>query len=148
MAASKPGPTDNRKRAVPIKVAGKKETNYKKNAPSGFGHVRWVALVLAIGLMGASLVLRSQPQLLPQSSSLASDMFGKVGIVLMCMWLAWPAIESLIRAPSGVAYIAAVTFAVGLFIYRPKTIWVTGPFLLVGAGIILILNWIRTSGKR
>ena len=122
----------------------------KGGAPSkgGLEHVRWVAFALSIVLILASLILRLQPQLLPKSSSLASELLGKVGIVTLCIWLAWPAIETMLRAPSGMAFAVASGFAIILFIYRPKTIYITGPFLLVGAGIILIMNWLKTSGKR
>ncbi len=114
----------------------------------GLGHVRWVALALAVILILASLIIRLQPQLLPKSSTLASDLVGKVGIVTLCIWLAWPAIETLLRAPSGIAFAVAGGFAALLFIYRPKTIYVTGPFLLVGAALMLILNWLQASRKR
>ena len=124
------------------------QSNRGPKPNSGLEHVRWVALALSILLILASLILRLQPQLLPKSSSLASELLGKVGIVTLCIWLAWPAIETMLRAPSGMAFAAASGFAIILFIYRPKTIYITGPFLLVGAGIILILNWLKTSGKR
>lgn len=115
---------------------------------NGLEHVRWVALALSIVLILASLILRLQPQLLPKSSTLASELVGKVGIVTLCIWLAWPAIETLLRSPSGFAFAIAASFAILLFVYRPKTIYITGPFLLVGAGFILILNWLKTSKKR
>ena len=60
----------------------------KSGAPSDLAHVRWIALTLSIVLIAVSLALRLQPSLIPKGSALASDMFGKVGIVLMCVWLA------------------------------------------------------------
>jgi hypothetical protein len=106
-------------------------------------HVRWVALALAIGLLTASFVLRIQPDLLPKSWTLASDMFGKVGIVLLCMWLAWPAIEMMVRAPSGTMFVAAGLFSVGLFLYNRKTIYITGPLLVAGIASALMTAWLK-----
>jgi hypothetical protein len=115
--------------------------------PSDFPHVRWMALIIAIALMALSLILRLQPSLLPKDSSLASDMVGKVGLVTLCMWLAWPTIEALWRAPGGVMLLVGALFVIGLFIYRPKTIWLTGPFLLVAIILAMIQGWLKTSRR-
>ncbi len=105
-------------------------------------NVRWLVLIASIGLMLFAVVLRLQPSLLSKDTSLASDTFGKVGIVLMCAWLAWPGIEMLWRAPSGMSLFIAILFAAGLFIYRPKTLYVTGPFLAVAAVLAILVGWI------
>ena len=106
-------------------------------------NMRWLVLAVSIGLMLFSLALRFQPSLLTKDAALASDLFGKVGIVFMCTWLAWPAIEMLWRAPSGMALFVAMVFAAGLFIYRPKTLSITGPFLAVATVLAVLLGWMR-----
>jgi hypothetical protein len=110
-------------------------------------HVRWVALILAIGLLVASLVLKLQPSLLPKDSSLASELIGKVGVVTLCLWLAWPTIEALWKAPGGLAVVVASLFVFGLFVYRPKTIYLTGPFLAIAAVLALLAGWIRKNKR-
>ena len=119
----------------------------KAGALSDVAHVRWIALILSIVLIAVSLALRLQPSLIPKGSALASDMFGKVGIVLMCVWLAWPALEALWRAPSGIALVMASVVVLALFIYRPRTIYVTGPFLAIAAGLAILLGWVRNFNK-
>jgi len=139
MALLKPNPPQRKSSSE----KNRKTKQSKIAVKSQFNHVRWVALFLAIGLMLVSLVLRMQPSMIPKSSALASDVFGKVGIVVMCVWLAWPAVEALWRAPSGMTLVVAVIFAIGLFVYRPKTIYITGPFLVVATALALLLGWLR-----
>jgi hypothetical protein len=102
-----------------------------------------MVLAAGIGLMSLAVVLHFQPSLLPRDSALASDVFGKVGIVLVCTWLAWPGIEMLWRAPSGAILFFAMAFAAALFVYKPKTLYVTGPFLAVGVVLAILLGWVR-----
>ena len=111
-------------------------------ANSEMAKVRWLVLLAALGLMLFAVVLRLQPSLLSKDTGLASDTFGKVGIVLMCAWLAWPAIEMLWRAPSGMSLFVAILCAAGLFVYKPKTLYVTGPFLAVAAVLAFLVGWI------
>ena len=106
-------------------------------------HVRWMVLAAGLGLMMLAVVLHFQPSLLPKDSSLASDVFGKVGIVFMCTWLAWPGFETLWKAPSGAILFVAIVFAAGLFVYKPKTLYITGPFLVVGVVLAVMLGWVR-----
>ena len=114
---------------------------------SEMAHMRWMVLAASLGLMLFALVLRIQPSLLSKDTALASEIFGKVGIVFMCMWLAWPAIEMLWRAPSGMALFIAIVFAAGLSIYNRKTLYVTGPFLIVAAALAILLGWIRNHKR-
>ena len=109
---------------------------------SEMANVRWLVLIAGLGLMLFAVVLRLQPSLLSKDTGLASDTFGKVGIVLMCAWLAWPAIELLWRAPSGMYLFVAILFAAGLFVYQKKTLYVTGPFLAVAAVLAFLVGWI------
>jgi hypothetical protein len=111
--------------------------------PSEWTHVRWIALVLSICLMAGAVLLRINPSLLPRSSALISELLGKVGIVVFCLWLAWPAIVAMLRLPSGVALGVASLFAFGLFLYRSKTIYITGPFLIIAAAVAFAMSWIR-----
>ena len=119
----------------------------QRNPPSEIAHTRWLVLAAGLGLILFSLVLKLQPSLLSKDTALASDIFGKVGIVFMCAWLAWPAMEVIWRAPSGVALFVSVAFAAGLFVYKPKTLWITGPFLAVATVIAIVLGWIRNKQR-
>ena len=65
----------------------------------------------------------------------------------MCTWLAWPAIEMLWRAPSGMALFIAIVFAAGLSIYNRKTLYITGPFLAVAAVLAILLGWVRNQKR-
>lgn len=130
----------------------KGEVNRKSKTPqqvprSEMAHMRWMVLAVSIGLMLFAVVLRLQPSLLSKDTALASDLFGKVGIVFMCTWLAWPAIEMLWRAPSGMALFIAIVFAAGLSIYNRKTLYVTGPFLAVAAVLAILLGWVRNQKR-
>lgn len=127
-------------------------TNQRSKTPTPpsrdeWAHVRWLVLFAALGLMLFAIVLRLQPSILSKDTALASDLFGKVGIVFLCSWLAWPAIEMLWRAPSGVALFVAIAFAAGLSIYNRKTLAVTGPFLAVAAVVAVLLGWLRSSRR-
>ena len=111
-------------------------------------NMRWLVLIAAIGLMLFAVVLRLQPSLLSKDTALASDLFGKVGIVFFCVWIAWPAIELLWRSPSGIALTVAIAFAAGLSVFNRKTLFVTGPFLAVAAILAVLLGWIRNKNNR
>jgi hypothetical protein len=100
-------------------------------------------LAAALGLLAVSTVLRLQPSLLSKDSGLASDAFGKVGIVLMCVWLAWPGMMLLWRSPYGMSLVLGAAVVVGFFVYRPKTLLITGPFLAIAIVLALILGWVR-----
>ena len=134
--ALKPKGDVNRKPKTPQKVPR-----------SEMAHMRWMVLAVSIGLMLFAVVLRLQPSLLSKDTALASDLFGKVGIVFMCTWLAWPAIEMLWRAPSGMALFIAIVFAAGLSIYNRKTLYITGPFLAVAAVLAILLGWVRNQNR-
>ena len=41
----------------------------------------------------------------------------------------------------------AIVFAAALFVYKPKTLYVTGPFLAVGAVLAILLGWMRDRGR-
>ena len=130
----------------------KGEVNRKSKTPqqvprSEMAHMRWMVLAASLGLMLFAVVLRLQPSLLSKDTALASDLFGKVGIVFMCTWLAWPAIEMLWRAPSGMALFIAIVFAAGLSIYNRKTLYITGPFLTIAAVLAILLGWVRNQKR-
>ena len=104
---------------------------------------RWLALIFGLVLLGAGLSMRFAPSLWDGQHWLASDTFSKVGLVLVCMWLAWPAVEAIRRAPGGTMLMIACTLVLGLFVYRPKSIWVTGPFIAVAIGTAMVRGWLR-----
>jgi len=123
---------------------GSQKTKSSPSSPSNErAHLRWLILAAGLGLMLLAVALHFQPSLLPKDSALAADIFGKVGIVFMCTWLAWPGIEMLLRAPSGTILFIAIVFAAGLFVYKPKTLYITGPFLAVGVVLAIMLGWLR-----
>ena len=127
--------------------ANRKSKQPQQTLRSELAHMRWMVLAASLGLMLFAVVLRIQPSLLSKDTALASEIFGKVGIVFMCMWLAWPAIEMLWRAPSGMALFIAIVFAAGLFVYNRRTLYVTGPFLIVAAALAILLGWIRNQKR-
>ena len=122
-------------------------TKKQQPPPSEMASVRWLVLAAALGLMAFAMLLRLQPSLLTKDAALASDLFGKVGIVFMCTWLAWPAIEMLWRAPSGIVVFLAILFAAGLSIYNRKTLYVTGPFLAVAAVLAILVGRLRNQKR-
>jgi hypothetical protein len=124
-----------------------KQKQLQRAPRSEIAHTRWLVLAAGLGLILFALVLKIQPSLLSKDTALAADIFGKVGIVFMCTWLAWPAIEVIWRAPSGVALFISIAFSAGLFVYRPKTLWITGPFLVVATVLAILLGWIRNQRR-
>ena len=125
----------------------RKPKQLQQTASNDMAHMRWLVLAAGIGLLIIALVLRLQPSLLSKDTALASDVFGKVGIVFMCAWLAWPAIELIGKSPSGLALFVSIAFAAALFVYRPKTLWITGPFLAVAVVLAILLGWIRNQRR-
>jgi hypothetical protein len=91
-----------------------------------------MALIFGIVLLSVGLSMRFAPAIWEGQRWLASDTFSKVGLVLVCMWLAWPAVEAIRKAPGGAMLMIACTMVLGLFVYRPKTIYITGPFIAQG----------------
>ena len=127
----------------------KPKAKQPQRAPrSEMANMRWLVLIAAIGLMLFAVVLRLQPSLLSKDTALASDLFGKVGIVFLCVWIAWPAIELIWGSPSGIALTVAIAFAAGLSVFNRKTLFVTGPFLIVAAILAVLLGWIRNKTNR
>jgi hypothetical protein len=106
---------------------------------------RWLALIFGLVLLGAGLSMRFAPSLWDGQRWLASDTFSKVGLVLVCMWLAWPAVEAIRKAPGGAFLMIACMMVLGLFIYRPKTIYITGPFIAVAIAIAMVRSWLRKN---
>ena len=141
MAANSSPPRNNRPRP------SGRATRQQQPPPSEMANVRWLVLVAALGLMAFAMVLRIQPSILTKDTALASDLFGKVGIVFMCAWLAWPAIEMLWRAPSGMVLFFAILFAAGLSIYNRKTLYVTGPFLAIAAVLAILVGRLRNQKR-
>lgn len=131
----------------PNRGGSPKSRSPQNGANNERAHLRWLILAAGLGLMLLAVVLHFQPSLLLKDSALASDVFGKVGIVLMCTWLAWPGIEMLLRAPSGAVLFIAIVFAAALFVYKPKSLYVTGPFLAVGAVLAILLGWMRDRSR-
>jgi hypothetical protein len=109
---------------------------------------RTLSLVAGILLLGIGLSLRIAPSVWNGQTWLASDTFSKVGIVLLCLWVAWPAVEAIRRAPGGASVMLACLFAAGLFLYRPKTIYLTGPFLAIAIGVAMLRGWLAKSQQR
>ncbi|MCE2808867.1 MAG: hypothetical protein LW850_23500 [Planctomycetaceae bacterium] len=115
---------------------------------SGNSLPRWMALIFGVVLLSLGLSMRFAPAIWDGQRWLASDTFSKVGLVLVCMWLAWPAVEAIRKAPGGALLMVACTMVVGLFVYRPKTIYITGPFIAVAIGIALVRGWMSKKGDR
>jgi hypothetical protein len=104
---------------------------------------RTLALVFGAALVLAGLSMRVAPAVWDGQRWLASDTLSKVGLVLICMWLAWPALEAIRKAPGGAMLMIACTLAMGLFFYRPKTLYITGPFLAVAIAVAWLRGWLQ-----
>lgn len=104
---------------------------------------RWMALISGVALLCTGLSMRFAPAIWDGQRPLATDTFSKVGLVLICMWLAWPTVEAIRRAPGGTMLMIACILVVGLFVYRSKTIWVTGPFIAVAVATAMVRGWLR-----
>ena len=109
--------------------------------------LRWGMLAVGLTMLATSLVLRIQPSLLSKGTSLIADLFGKVGLVFLAAWLAWPAVIALRKAPGGMLVLAGAMATMLLFVYRPRTIYLTGPFIGIAAGLAIIVGWIRKNSS-
>jgi len=116
------------------------------NAPNPLS--RWLALASGVVLLCLGLSMRFAPTVWDGQRWLASDTLSKVGLVLLCMWLAWPAVEAIRKAPGGALLMIACTMVIGLFIYRPKTIYLTGPFISVAIAIAMLRGWWQKNRDR
>ncbi|XZE35920.1 hypothetical protein SH501x_001469 [Pirellulaceae bacterium SH501] len=104
---------------------------------------RWGMLVVGALLVVASLVLKMEPSLLPKGSAAASELLAKVGLVFISAWIAWPAIAAVKEAPGGMLVLVGGFATVMLFVMRPRTIYLTGPFILIAAVLAILVGWIR-----
>ncbi|MFM2220077.1 MAG: hypothetical protein RL240_4395 [Planctomycetota bacterium] len=102
---------------------------------------RWLALIIGSVLLFIGLSMRFAPAVWDGQRWMASDTFSKVGVVLLCMWMAWPAVEAIRKAPGGAILMIALTAVLMLFFYRPKTILFTGPFISLAIAIALLRGW-------
>jgi hypothetical protein len=105
--------------------------------------VRWGMLVVGLLLVILSLVLKIEPALIPKGSNVAADILAKVGLVFICAWLAWPAVVAIKKAPGGMFVLFGIMAAMLLFVYRPRTLYITGPFIGVAAILAILMGWIR-----
>ena len=94
-------------------------------------------------LIFASFFLKLEPSILPKGSAAASELLAKVGLVFVCAWVAWPAIAAVKQAPGGMLVLVGGFATVMLFVMRPRTIYLTGPFILIAAILAIIVGWIR-----
>lgn len=102
---------------------------------------RILALVIGLLFLGFGLSMRFSPQMWDGQRVLASEPMSKVGLTLLSVWLAWPAIESIRKIPGGAMLLVACTAAFGLFLFRPKTILFTAPFLAIAIAVAYMLQW-------
>ncbi len=120
----------------------------RPNPPAEIPIARWLALIIGSALLLVGLSMRFAPAVWDGQRWMASDTLSKVGVVLLCMWLAWPAVEAIRRAPGGAILMIALTAVMLLFFYRPKTILFTGPFISVAIAIALLRGWWQRGGGR
>jgi hypothetical protein len=104
---------------------------------------RWGMLVVGALLVIASLILKMEPSLLPKGSAAASELLAKVGLVFISAWIAWPAIAAVKQAPGGMLVLVGGFATVMLFVMRPRTIYLTGPFILIAAVLAILVGWLR-----
>lgn len=104
---------------------------------------RWGMLVVGALLIVVSFVLKLEPSILPKGSAAASELLAKVGLVFVSAWVAWPAIAAVKQAPGGMLVLVGGFATVMLFVMRPRTIYLTGPFIVIAAILAIIVGWIR-----
>lgn len=109
---------------------------------------RVLALVCGVVLLILGLTMRFAPEVWDGQRWLATDTLSKVGLFMVCVWMAWPVIESIRKTPGGAMLLVACTAVFGLFLYRPKTLMLTGPFLAVAIGIAYLRHWLGRIPKR
>lgn len=115
------------------------------NNPLEHLYMRWVVLAIAGLLLVSSLSLRMRPSLLPRDTLLASDILGKVGLVMLCTWLAWPALVALWYAPGRIMLAGSLAVTAIMFVYNPKTLYFLGPFLVVAIVLATLAGWFRRN---
>jgi hypothetical protein len=108
---------------------------------------RWLALIIGSVLLFIGLSMRFAPAVWDGQRWMASDTFSKVGVVLLCMWMAWPAVEAIRKAPGGAILMIALIAVLMLFFYRPKTILFTGPFISLAIAIALLRGWWQRGSR-
>ena len=108
---------------------------------------RWLALIIGVALLLVGLSMRFAPAVWDGQRWMASDTFSKVGVVLLCMWMDWPAVEAIRKAPGGAILMIALTAVLMLFLYRPKTILFTGPFISLAIAMALLRGWWQRSSR-
>lgn len=104
---------------------------------------RWGMLVVGALLITVSFVLKLEPSILPKGSAAASEILAKVGLVFISAWVAWPAIAAVKQSPGGMLVLVGGFATVMLFVMRPRTIYLTGPFIVIAAILAIIVGWIR-----
>ena len=109
---------------------------------------RILALIIGLLFLGFGLSMRMSPQMWDGQRVLASEPLNKVGLTLLSVWLAWPAIESIRKTPGGAILLVACTASFGLFLFRPKTILFTAPFLAIAIAVAYARQWLSRPPKR
>ncbi len=109
---------------------------------------RVLALVFGVVLLTMGVTMRIAPEVWDGQRWLATDSLSKVGLFMICVWLAWPVIESIRKTPGGAMLLVACTAVFGLFLYRPRTLLLTGPFLAIAIGIAYLRGWLGRISKR
>jgi hypothetical protein len=107
--------------------------------------VRWTMFGIAVFLLVVAFSLRMRPSLLPRDTLLMSDLLGKVGLVMLCAWIAWPALYTLWQSPGRLILFSIIAVAGILFLYRPKTLYFTGPFVAIAAILAVLTGWVRKN---
>lgn len=104
---------------------------------------RGVLLFLAFVFLGVAGFLRFNPDWLSQGSLAVSELTGRIGLVLLCGWFAWPTFRHVRAAPGGLLVIVLCFVAAILFIARPKSALLIVPVVITAGSVVSLLGWIR-----
>lgn len=105
--------------------------------------VRGMLLALALGALVCSLMLRFNLDWFSGGSLAVSELMGRVGLVLLCGWWAWPTFKHIRSAPGGFLVLITSFVAAILFIARPKSALLIVPVVLALAAVASLLGWFR-----
>ena len=104
---------------------------------------RWMLFFIAVAALACSGILRWKPELLSQGGLAVSELSGRIGLVLLCGWFAWPTFRHVRSSPGGFIVMVISFVAAILFICRPKSALLIVPIAILAGAIVSLLGWFR-----
>jgi hypothetical protein len=104
---------------------------------------RWTLFSIGVIALLLSVAIRFQPEWFPKGWKVAFDLLGRVGIVCVATWLAWPLLMSLNKLPGGILLVFGIMLTMILFTVRKQSIYLLGPVMAVIVILTMGASWIR-----